>query len=112
MSVADGDPWIGRFSPDGRTLWLRSNADREYAALLAVALDADGGSRGVSLAAEREGVDLELLTLAQDGRTAALAWNVQGATELELVETHPTRQPPTTRARHGPSPCLTRSPPA
>ncbi|MFF6982005.1 S9 family peptidase [Streptomyces sp. NPDC008343] len=94
MPVADGDPWIGRFSPDGRTLWLRSNADREYAALLAVSLDTDGGPRGVSLAAEREGVDLELLTLAHDGRTAALAWNVQGANELELVETHPTRQPP------------------
>ncbi|MFF5482125.1 S9 family peptidase [Streptomyces sp. NPDC012935] len=94
MPVADGDPWIGRFSPDGRTLWLRSNADREHAALLAVALDADGGPRGVSLVAERDGVDLELLALAHDGRTAALAWNVQGASELELVETHPSRQPP------------------
>ncbi|WP_199830216.1 prolyl oligopeptidase family serine peptidase [Streptomyces viridochromogenes] len=94
MPVADGDPWIGRFSPDGRTLWLRSNAAREYAALLAVALDADGASRGVSLVAEREGSDLELLVLAHDGRTAALAWNVQGASELELVETFPTFKGP------------------
>jgi dipeptidyl aminopeptidase/acylaminoacyl peptidase len=92
VPVADGDPWIGRFSFDGRTLWLRSNADREYAALLAVALDADGGSRGVSVAAEREGSDLELLALAHDGRTAALAWNTQGASELELVETFPAGQ--------------------
>jgi acetyl esterase/lipase len=94
MPVADGDPWIGRFSPDGRTLWLRSNADREYAALFAVALDADGMPHGVSVVAEREGTDLELLALAHDGRTAALAWNVQGASELELVETFPTRQAP------------------
>ncbi|MGW0499044.1 S9 family peptidase [Streptomyces sp. NPDC003007] len=90
MPVADGDPWIGRFSPEGRTLWLRSNADREYAALLEVALDADGGPRGVSVVAEREGSDLELLSLAHDGRTAALAWNAQGASQLELVETFPT----------------------
>ncbi|GAA3311060.1 hypothetical protein GCM10020295_79820 [Streptomyces cinereospinus] len=90
LPVADGDPWIGRFSPDGRSLWLRSNADREYAALLAVALDADGRPEGTSVAAERDGTDLELLALAHDGRTASLAWNVQGASELELVETFPT----------------------
>ncbi|MFI6559644.1 S9 family peptidase [Streptomyces sp. NPDC050534] len=94
MPVADGDPWIGRFSPDGRTLWLRSNADREYAALLAVALDTDGVQRDVSVVAEHEGSDLELLALAHDGRTAALAWNVQGASELELVETFPAARAP------------------
>ncbi|POX61614.1 S9 family peptidase [Streptomyces sp. Ru62] len=89
VPVADGDPWIGRFSPDARTLWLRSNGDREYAALLAVALDADGRPHTVSVAAERAGSDLELFALAHDGRTAALAWNVRGASELELVETFP-----------------------
>ncbi|MFH0519395.1 S9 family peptidase [Streptomyces sp. M41] len=94
MPVADGDPWIGRFSLDGRTLWLRSNADREFAALLAVALDTDGESLGVSTVAEREGSDLELLQLAHDGRTAALAWNVQGASEFELVETFPAGRVP------------------
>ncbi|MEU4875701.1 prolyl oligopeptidase family serine peptidase [Streptomyces sp. NPDC021608] len=91
LPVADADPWIGRFSPDGRTLWLRSNVDREYAALLAVALDDDGAAGGISVVAERQGSDLELLALAHDGRTAALAWNAQGASELELVETSPAR---------------------
>ncbi|MEV8596218.1 S9 family peptidase [Streptomyces sp. NPDC052013] len=94
LPVADGDPWIGRFSPDGRTLWLRSNADREYAALFAVALDADGRPEQTSVAAARDGSDLELLALAHDGRTAALAWNVQGASELELVETVPAGHAP------------------
>lgn len=89
LPVADGDPWIGRFSPDGRTLWLRSNVEREYAALLAVALDDDGAPGGTSVVAERQDSDLELLTLAADGRTAALAWNAQGASELELLETSP-----------------------
>ncbi|MET9014269.1 prolyl oligopeptidase family serine peptidase [Streptomyces olivaceoviridis] len=94
VPVADGDPWIGRFSPDARTLWLRSNDDREYAALLAIALDAHGGPHTVSVAAERAESDLELLALAHDGRTAALAWNVRGASELELVETFPTERTP------------------
>lgn len=100
LPVADGDPWIGRFSPDARTLWLRSNADREYAALLAVVLDADGRPDATSddpldspghtfVVAERDGCDLELLALAHDGRTAVLAWNTRGASELELVETFP-----------------------
>ncbi|MEU5321169.1 alpha/beta fold hydrolase [Streptomyces sp. NPDC021056] len=89
LPVADGDPWIGRFSPDGRTLWLRSDADREYAALFALVLDADGIPYGRSVVAEREGSGLELLSLGHDGRTAVLTWNVQGASELELVETFP-----------------------
>ncbi|MDX2541506.1 S9 family peptidase [Streptomyces sp. WI04-05B] len=94
VPVADGDPWIGRFSPDGRTLWLRSDADREYAALFALALAPDGEPRGTSVVAQREDQELELLALAHDGRTAVLVWNAQGAGELELVET--------SRARHGP----------
>ncbi|MFI5824338.1 S9 family peptidase [Streptomyces rishiriensis] len=93
LPVADGDPWIGRFSPDGRTLWLRSNVAREYAALLAVALDDDGAPCGTSVVAERPDSDLELLALAHDGRTAALAWNARGASELELVETSPAGDP-------------------
>ncbi|MFI8165623.1 S9 family peptidase [Streptomyces sp. NPDC085931] len=94
LPVADGDPWIGRFSRDGRTLWLRSDADREHAALLAVALDDDGRPHHTSVAAERDTSDLELLAFAQDGRTAALAWNAQGVSELELVETFPTGHAP------------------
>ena len=90
--VADGDPWIGRFAPDGRTVWLRSDADREFAALLAVALDDDGSpvldpaaGRRVRVAAQRSGTDLELLTVAPDGGTALLGWNHQGRSSADLV---------------------------
>ncbi|MET9800967.1 alpha/beta fold hydrolase [Streptomyces sp. NPDC006368] len=86
LRVADGDPWIGRFAEDGRTVWLRSDHDREFAALLAAELDADGTMTGLSVAAERDGCGLELLAFLTDGRTAALAWNVQGASELETLE--------------------------
>jgi dipeptidyl aminopeptidase/acylaminoacyl peptidase len=94
LRVADGDPWIGRFSPDGRTLWLRSDADREHAALSAVALGPDGTPRGRTVVAEREDSGLELLAMAHDGRTAVLAWNVRGASELEVVETSPAHGAP------------------
>lgn len=85
LPVADGDPWIGRFSPDGGTLWLRSDASREFAALFAVRLDPGGERLGVSVAAEREDCGLELLAFGHDGRTAALSWNVRGASELEVT---------------------------
>ncbi|MFF4172167.1 S9 family peptidase [Streptomyces sp. NPDC001744] len=85
LRVGDGDPWIGRFSSDGRTVWLRSDHGRQFAALLAVGLDEDGGRLGVSVVAEREESDLELLAFAEDGRTAALVWNVRGASELQTL---------------------------
>ncbi|PRH77974.1 S9 family peptidase [Streptomyces solincola] len=86
LRVADGDPWIGRFAPDGRTVWLRSDHGREFAALLALRLDAAGAATGLSVAAQRAECDLELLAFTGDGRSAALAWNVRGASELRLVD--------------------------
>ncbi|OEJ41991.1 peptidase [Streptomyces agglomeratus] len=85
VPVADGDPWIGRFAPDARTLWLRSDADREFPVLLAATLGADGECLGLRAAAEREAAGLELLTVCADGTSAVLAWNVHGASELETV---------------------------
>ncbi|WP_055588247.1 prolyl oligopeptidase family serine peptidase [Streptacidiphilus griseoplanus] len=86
VPVADGDPWIGRFSPDGRRVWLRSDTGREFAALLTADLGPEGECRGLSVAAGRDDADLELLSFTQDGRSAALAWNVGGRTELEVVD--------------------------
>lgn len=85
MPVADGDPWIGRFSPGGGTLWLRTDAGREFAALLAARLAPDGTCLDLAAVAERPGADLELLSVSDDAGTAALAWNVHGRTELETV---------------------------
>ncbi|EFL37457.1 peptidase S9, prolyl oligopeptidase [Streptomyces griseoflavus Tu4000] len=89
VPVADGDPWIGRFSPRADTVWLRSDAGREFAALTAAPLDGGGRPQGWTVAAEREGRDLELLRFARDGRTAVLAWNVRAASDLEVVDTFP-----------------------
>ncbi|GAA2959758.1 hypothetical protein GCM10010446_51450 [Streptomyces enissocaesilis] len=85
VPVADGDPWIGRFSPDGRTLWLRSDADREFPALLVATLGAGGECLGLDAVAGRDAAGLELLTVSDDGGSAVLAWNVHGASELEVL---------------------------
>ncbi|MEU7384043.1 prolyl oligopeptidase family serine peptidase [Streptomyces sp. NPDC042207] len=85
LPVADGDPWIGAFAPDARTVWLRSDHDREHAALYAVALDRRGRRLGLTVAAQRDGSGLELLAVDRDGRGAVLAWNVRGVSELEVV---------------------------
>ncbi|MEV7728877.1 prolyl oligopeptidase family serine peptidase [Streptomyces sp. NPDC087917] len=100
LHVADGDPWIGRFSPDARTLWLRSDAGREFAALLRIRLDEDGRSRDSHVAAEREGSGLDLLTVPDHGRQALLAWNVHGATQLESVDLPATDAHGAIGARH------------
>ncbi|MFC5637931.1 S9 family peptidase [Streptomyces bullii] len=85
VPVADGDPWIGGFAPDGRTLWLRSDHGREYAALYAVRLDADGRQSGLTVAAERADCGLELLAMDRDGRGALLSWNVRGVSDLRIA---------------------------
>lgn len=85
VPVADGDPWIGAFAPDARTLWLRSDHAREHAALYAVALDPRGHRLGLAVAAERDGSGLDLLALDRDGRGAVLSWNVRGVSELEIA---------------------------
>ncbi|URM92460.1 hypothetical protein LUW75_23695 [Streptomyces sp. MRC013] len=84
VPVADGDPWVGAFSPDARRLWLRSDAGREFAALLGADLAPDGSITGLSAAAERDGAGLELLAVAHEGRGAFLAWNDGGMSELEF----------------------------
>ncbi|MEU7299561.1 prolyl oligopeptidase family serine peptidase [Streptomyces sp. NPDC007206] len=93
MPVADGDPWIGSFSPRADTLWLRSNAHREFAVLLAAGLDPEGQPRGWSVGASRESTDLELLRCARDGSHAVLAWNVRGMSELEVLDTDASARP-------------------
>ncbi|OKK22980.1 peptidase S9, prolyl oligopeptidase [Streptomyces sp. CB00455] len=85
LHVADGDPWIGRFSADARTLWLRSDAEREFAALLRARLDEEGTCRGLSVAVEREESGLDLLAVPDHGRWAVLAWNAHGTSRLESV---------------------------
>ncbi|MFF7813707.1 S9 family peptidase [Streptomyces sp. NPDC007945] len=109
LPVADGDPWIGRFSDDARTVWLRSDRDREFAALLALSLDARGRRTDLRVVAERDGHDLEHLTFLDAGR-AALAWNVEGTSEVETTVL-PDHAPPTPTGNGSTSPAPPAAPP-
>ncbi|MFE6710830.1 S9 family peptidase [Streptomyces sp. NPDC057695] len=109
LRVADGDPWIGRFSADGRTVWLRSDHDREFAALLALHLDDSGARKDLVVVAARDTCDLELLALVEDGRRAALSWNDGGTSALETLPlADDGTRPPAPRAVELPHEVVTR----
>ncbi len=83
---ADATVADARFAPDDRTIYLHTDADREFAALLALPRVAAGYPRSARLIAARAGVELERFALDPTGRTVLAVWNVRGRSKLELVE--------------------------
>ena len=76
----------GIFSPDGSTVYLSSNLDRDLIAFGRVRLD-DGGAPGpIEILAARDDAELQSMLLTDDGATAALIWNAAGRSELEFVD--------------------------
>jgi dipeptidyl aminopeptidase/acylaminoacyl peptidase len=73
-------------SPDGRTVYARSDHDRDLAALVAVDVGAPGAARVLAAHDQGELADLEL---SADGSTVVLVWNVDGGcsrvTALDLA---------------------------
>jgi dipeptidyl aminopeptidase/acylaminoacyl peptidase len=61
-------------SPDGRTVYARSDHDRDLAALVAV----DVGVPGARVLAAHDEGELSDLELSADGSTVILVWNVDG----------------------------------
>ena len=76
----------GRFSPDGRTIWLSSNGGRDRLALARVRLDATGKPGPVEVFAARDDAELQEFAIDEEGTTAAIAWNVAGRTELSFLD--------------------------
>ncbi|MDQ6749015.1 MAG: prolyl oligopeptidase family serine peptidase, partial [Candidatus Dormibacteraeota bacterium] len=76
----------GCFSPDGRTVYLSSNAAGEHTAFARVALDAAGRPGPITVGAARDDAELDSFVLSEDGRTAALLWNVAGRSELAFLD--------------------------
>ena len=75
----------GKFSPDGKTVYLQTNKDREMEALGRVRID-DGMVGPIEILAERSDAELYEFELSEDGRTAALFWNVGGLSELSFLD--------------------------
>jgi dipeptidyl aminopeptidase/acylaminoacyl peptidase len=88
VEVATGDRWrlltrdagastdIGHFSIDGSTVFARTDAGRDLAALAALPTDDPDGVP--ELIAAREGAELEHFTVSSDRTTACLLWNLTG----------------------------------
>jgi dipeptidyl aminopeptidase/acylaminoacyl peptidase len=83
---ADATVADARFAPDDRMIYVHTDADREFAALLALPRVAAGYPESAELIAARDGVELEKFTLDPTGRAAVVVWNVEGYSELELVD--------------------------
>ncbi len=76
----------GRFSPDGSTVYLGSNADRDRLAFARVRLDPDGTPGRIEVLAARDDAELEDFGISDDGAIAALVWNAGGRSELAFVD--------------------------
>lgn len=76
-----------RFSPDGRTIYLNGDYERELSALFRLTLDTDNTPSELELVAARDDAGLSDFQLTEDGKMLALIWNVAGRNELELMDT-------------------------
>ena len=76
----------GYFSPDGQTIYLSSNKDREMIAFARIKLDENGQPGPIEVLAEREDAELQSFGINEDGTIAALIWNVAGRSELAFID--------------------------
>ncbi|HYO14157.1 MAG TPA: S9 family peptidase, partial [Thermoanaerobaculia bacterium] len=76
----------GLFSPDGSTVYLASNKDDDRIGFAKVALGPDGKPGPIQRLKSRDDAELDALQVDEQGKTAALIWNVDGRSELELVD--------------------------
>jgi len=76
----------GVFSPDGKTVYLSTDMNRDLAAFARVRIGADGSPGPVELLAGREDAELDEFAITSDGKTAALLWNTGGRSELSFFD--------------------------
>ena len=72
------------FAPNGDVFAL-TDSGRERSALARIRVR--GRKFDVETVADRDGEDLDSFVLSEDGRMAALVWNVEGRSQLELLDT-------------------------
>lgn len=76
----------GTFSPDGRTIYLVSNKDRDLLAFSRVKLGADDQPGPIENLAVRDDAEANNYAINDLGTVAALVWNVAGRSELVLLD--------------------------
>jgi dipeptidyl aminopeptidase/acylaminoacyl peptidase len=76
----------GQIAPDGRTVYLVSNKDRDLTAFARVRLDEKGTPGPIEVVAERKEAELDGFLLNEQGTLAVLIWNAGGKSELSMAE--------------------------
>ena len=76
----------GRFSPDGRAIYLASNQGSDRIGLDRIVLGQDGRPGPIQRIADREDAELDDFEIDEQGTTAALLWNVGGRSELGFLD--------------------------
>lgn len=75
-----------RFGVTGGQLWVHTDAGAERPALLAVGLNGDAEPSLPYVVAGRDDADLDAAALDPTGARAALVWNVDGRSTLEMLD--------------------------
>jgi dipeptidyl aminopeptidase/acylaminoacyl peptidase len=75
----------GLFSPDASKVYLSSNADRDLIAFAQVKIGDDGKPGRIEVIEARDDAELSDFDVTEDGKFAALIWNVGGKSELVFV---------------------------
>ena len=75
-----------RFSPDGRTIYLASNKDRDLVSFARVRIDERGRPGPIEVLASRDDAELSGGAMNEQGTTVALVWNVAGRSELSFFD--------------------------
>lgn len=82
-----------RFAPDGMTVYLASNQDRDRVAFVRLRLGRGAGGElgpmaggGLEVLAARDDAELDDFRVTEDGRVAALSWNAAGRSQLAFLD--------------------------
>ena len=87
--VTPHDPpgsFAGQLAPDGRSIYLSSDKDRDQSAFARIQIDDAGKVSPLQVVAGRDDAELGAFEIDDQGTTAALLWNVAGRNELALVD--------------------------
>jgi len=87
--VTPHDPpasFFGQLAPDGRTIYLSSDKDRDLSAFSRVQIDDAGKVSPQHVVAARDDAELGGFEINDQGTTAAVLWNVAGRNELAFVD--------------------------
>ena len=76
----------GVFAPDGRSIYLSSDKDRDKPAFARIRIDSGDRIGAQQIIAARDDAELGGFEIDDRGTTAALLWNVAGRNELAFVD--------------------------